>query len=100
MARKLHTNLLHSIQRAPMSFFERMPLGRILNRFSHDIQCADNDIKFTIMATIRGVQALVVTVVTITYTAYIFLAVLIPISLFYVFVQVSDIDLPDRRIVV
>ncbi|KAJ3025896.1 UNVERIFIED_CONTAM: hypothetical protein HDU68_006517 [Siphonaria sp. JEL0065] len=40
-ARSLHTNALLSIGRAPMSFFDTNPLGRIVNRFSRDIAECD-----------------------------------------------------------
>ncbi|KAI9203555.1 P-loop containing nucleoside triphosphate hydrolase protein [Polychytrium aggregatum] len=41
---KLHSELLHRILRAPMRFFETTPLGRIMNRFSRDIERIDQNV--------------------------------------------------------
>ncbi|KAJ3119285.1 Multidrug resistance-associated protein 1 [Physocladia obscura] len=40
-ARSLHENALVNIGRAPMSFFDTNPLGRIVNRFSRDVAECD-----------------------------------------------------------
>ncbi|ODN02104.1 Multidrug resistance-associated protein 4 [Orchesella cincta] len=38
---KIYDILFYSVLRSPMTFFERTPIGRILNRFAKDISCVD-----------------------------------------------------------
>ena len=46
-SRDLHRGMLDCILRSPMSFFDSTPLGRIVNRFSKDINAIDDLIPST-----------------------------------------------------
>ncbi|KAF9484351.1 ABC transporter [Pholiota conissans] len=41
-SQRLHRAAINRVMHAPMSFFETTPLGRIMNRFSKDIDTVDN----------------------------------------------------------
>jgi len=41
-SKSLHRSAISSTMRAPMTFFETTPLGRIMNRFTKDIDTIDN----------------------------------------------------------
>ncbi|KAJ2794766.1 hypothetical protein H4R20_006118, partial [Coemansia guatemalensis] len=38
---EVHQNMLNGVMRSPMSFFDTTPTGRILNRFSSDVESCD-----------------------------------------------------------
>lgn len=88
-ANKLHNDLLCNILRAPMSFFDTTPTGRILNRFSKDIDEIDNEVPETLHYTMNFVSGLLGNGVVITaFTSPILLLLLFPLVASYCAVQV------------
>lgn len=86
-ARDLHNKLLHNAMRLPMSFFDTTPLGRILNRFSKDVDVIDNVLPMTMRFWMMMFFNTVGVLVTISYSTPIFLAVVLPLGVFYYFIQ-------------
>ncbi|CAH1793467.1 unnamed protein product, partial [Owenia fusiformis] len=83
----LHSDLLHNVVRAPMSFFDTTPFGRIINRFAKDVDTLDINIPITIKIALFTLSSVIMTVVVIIYTTPLFVVVIIPLAVFYYFVQ-------------
>ena len=84
---KLHTTMLTNVMRSPMSFFDTTPLGRILNRFSKDIDMVDVTIPAQLRSIMSTLLTVVGTVVVICYTSPIFIVIVIPIGCVFWLVQ-------------
>ena len=65
----LHTSLLEATMHAPLSFFDTTPLGRVVNRFTSDLEVIDRNIPTNLSdliycsASILSVFTLVCTIV-------------------------------------
>eukprot|EP00800_Vazella_pourtalesii_P021766 TRINITY_DN821_c0_g1_i2.p1 TRINITY_DN821_c0_g1~~TRINITY_DN821_c0_g1_i2.p1 ORF type:complete len:1532 (-),score=331.57 TRINITY_DN821_c0_g1_i2:43-4638(-) len=86
-SRDLHKILLLNVIRLPMSFFEKTPIGRIMNRFSKDIYLIDESIPMSMSDFINTFFSVMVTIIIISYATPLFLIVVVPMIIFYLFVQ-------------
>ncbi|CAH1379050.1 hypothetical protein MTP99_002817 [Tenebrio molitor] len=84
---KTHETLLHNCFLWPLMTFDTTPLGRILNRFSNDINILDNVLPMTLQSGVTMVFTVVGTLVVISYTTPIFISVIVPIGILYYFIQ-------------
>lgn len=83
----VHKNLLNNVMRSPMSFFDTNPTGRIVNRFTTDLDTVDQLIPFELLDFTWCLLETLATMVLISATTPVFIAVIIPLFCIYLFVQ-------------
>ena len=88
-SRVFHANMLYNVLRSPMEFFDTTPMGRILNRFSRDIETIDAIIPQLSSTWLMMVFAVLSTLIVISYSTPIFLAAILPLGILYYIIQVS-----------
>ncbi|KAG4074217.1 hypothetical protein HA402_015520 [Bradysia odoriphaga] len=86
-ARNLHDNLLNQTMRLPMAFFDTTPLGRIVNRFSRDVDVVDNILPQIIRFWIIMMFNTLAVFIVISIQTPIFMAVAVPIFILYYLMQ-------------
>ncbi|XP_048239473.1 ATP-binding cassette sub-family C member 2-like [Haliotis rufescens] len=83
----LHMNMLRNVLKAPLSFFDTTPTGRIVNRFSQDIDTIDTSMPSTVEYAINTLLQVLSSIIVISFTTPIFLVVVVPLVILYYFIQ-------------
>ena len=89
-AKILHHKMLINVLRGPMSFFDTTPVGRIVNRFSQDVNAVDAELPNKIENFLDCLFNVLATFIVISYSTPIFLTVLLPLGIMYAFIQVEQ----------
>lgn len=83
----LHKLMTNAILKSPMSFFDTTPLGRILNRFSNDINKIDESLPKTFSKFFTSLVSTVFTLGIIIYHLPVFLVPMAALVLIYYYYQ-------------
>ncbi|XP_046388373.1 multidrug resistance-associated protein 1 isoform X3 [Ischnura elegans] len=83
----MHNSMTENVLKCPMSFFDTTPVGRVLNRFSKDVNVLDNSMSHLIRSCISSFFRVLATLFVISYSTPIFISVIVPIGIVYFFVQ-------------
>ena len=86
-SRLIHKNLLNNVMRSPMKFFDTNPIGRILNRFTSDMDTMDQMIPFELADFSWCLFECTSVIILISVTTPAFIGVIIPLMILYYFIQ-------------
>ena len=81
---RLHNDVLDSILKCPMQFFDTTPTGRILNRFSRDLDDLDGRLSWTVEALIRNASRILIALAFVAIILPWLLIGLVPLAVIFV----------------
>ncbi|XP_066282147.1 ATP-binding cassette sub-family C member 10-like [Branchiostoma lanceolatum] len=82
-ARVLHDQLINSILKAKIQFFDTTPIGRVVNRFSSDMYSIDDSLPFIMNILLAQTYGVVGTIVVTCYGLPWFTVLLLPLAFIY-----------------
>ncbi|KAK9831669.1 hypothetical protein WJX74_005261 [Apatococcus lobatus] len=82
-AKQTHARLLSAIVKAPCSFFDRTPTGRILNRFSSDSSTVDDSLPFILNILLANIFSALGILAVLLWTQALLLLPCLPLFFIY-----------------
>lgn len=83
----MFTGMAQRVLRAPLSYFETTPLGRILNRFTYDVEVLDVELSISMTGLVVSSSWLISAVVVMVAVLPWMLLGIFPVGVMYVFIQ-------------
>jgi ABC-type multidrug transport system fused ATPase/permease subunit len=95
--KNMHDKMLHSVLKSPVRFFDSTPVGRILQRFSRDVESVDVYLQWSFDSAIHCALQVLVSLFLIVGVLPWMLVIVGPVMLLYYFLQ-RDYRRPAREV--
>lgn len=95
--KSMHDEMLRSVLRAPIRFFDSTPIGRILQRFSRDVESVDVYLQWSFVSVVHSLLQVTVSLVLILMLIPWMIFVIVPVMILYYGVQ-NDYRRPAREV--
>jgi len=92
----IHSKMLHSVLHAPVRFFDSTPVGRILQRFSRDIESVDVYLQWMFSSAVNCAMQVIVSLILILGLMPLMIVVIGPVMTLYYLMQ-KDYRRPARE---
>ncbi|CAG8542862.1 23943_t:CDS:10 [Dentiscutata erythropus] len=93
ISRKLHNDLLIRILYTTIGFFDTTPIGRIMNRFSKDMELIDQILPLNIESLINSCISVILAFIVISIQGLMYLAICIIITATYMIIGIRYISI-------
>lgn len=80
---ELHDKMLASVLKAPVRFFDTTPVGRLLQRFSRDLESVDIQLQWSFESAVQSLFQILVSLGLIIFSVPFILIVIIPVGVIY-----------------
>ena len=92
-SRNIHAALLKNVLCFPKFYFDRTPIGRILNRFSADMDVVDNLMANNFYSWFGSTLKLIRVPIIVACSTPLFIAVAVPLAIFVLVIQVCSLSI-------
>ncbi len=95
--KNMHNKMLKSVLAAPVRFFDSTPVGRILQRFSRDVESVDVYLQWSFVSVVHSLLQILVSLFLILTLMPLMILVIIPVMFIYYQVQ-NNYRIPAREV--
>lgn len=95
--KSIHNKMLQSVLFSPVRFFDSTPVGRIIQRFSRDVESVDVYLQWSFTSAVQCALQVIVAIVLILSLLPLMIFVIAPVMVLYYFVQ-RDYRRPAREV--
>eukprot|EP00871_Galdieria_phlegrea_P001718 jgi/Galph1/2547/GphlegSOOS_G1226.1 len=94
-SQNMHYNMLNSVIRAPMRFFDATPVGRVLNRFAKDQEALDRSLPQSMSSVMNSLFTMIGGILVTVFVTPLITIVLFPLG--YIYRRISSYYLKTNR---